>query len=252
MRRKCQECRLKKCLSVGMRPECVVPEYQCAIKREAKRAIKDKDKPNSTTKDSVMGGGVLSPRPQDRMGSALGMHSELNNISDKQPGTPGSGGVWNTNSNDNIVSITSPVAVATVIDHHQQHNHHTNNVPPTHQMQPNTPQQLQNSLPVTHQQPQQQHHAQPIQHVMPSRNQLTTTVSPVMAAVASPSGSDCGSGNGVLTTSITLNNTKPVSPEEKEIITKLVYYQEEFESPSEENIKKIAVSYQDHFVFVHN
>lgn len=33
-----------------MRPECVVPEYQCAIKRESKRAQKEKDKPNSTTK----------------------------------------------------------------------------------------------------------------------------------------------------------------------------------------------------------
>ncbi|RWS26353.1 ecdysone receptor-like protein [Leptotrombidium deliense] len=52
MRRKCQECRLKKCLNVGMRPECVVPEYQCAIKRESKRAQKEKDKPNSTTKDA--------------------------------------------------------------------------------------------------------------------------------------------------------------------------------------------------------
>ncbi|XP_023219364.1 ecdysone receptor-like isoform X1 [Centruroides sculpturatus] len=52
MRRKCQECRLKKCLSVGMRPECVVPEYQCAIKRESKRVQKEKDRPNSTTKDS--------------------------------------------------------------------------------------------------------------------------------------------------------------------------------------------------------
>jgi len=56
MRRKCQECRLKKCLTVGMRPECVVPEYQCAVKREAKKAQKDKDKPNSTT---------LSPTPKD-------------------------------------------------------------------------------------------------------------------------------------------------------------------------------------------
>ena len=40
MRRKCQECRLKKCLSVGMRPECVVPEYQCAVKRKEKKAQK--------------------------------------------------------------------------------------------------------------------------------------------------------------------------------------------------------------------
>ncbi|KAL5286502.1 NR1H3 family protein [Megaselia abdita] len=44
MRRKCQECRLKKCLAVGMRPECVVPETQCAMKRKEKRAQKEKDK----------------------------------------------------------------------------------------------------------------------------------------------------------------------------------------------------------------
>lgn len=44
MRRKCQECRLKKCLAVGMRPECVVPENQCAMKRKEKKAQKEKDK----------------------------------------------------------------------------------------------------------------------------------------------------------------------------------------------------------------
>ncbi|VVC33204.1 Nuclear hormone receptor,Zinc finger, nuclear hormone receptor-type,Nuclear hormone receptor, ligand- [Cinara cedri] len=49
MRRKCQECRLKKCLTVGMRPECVVPEVQCAVKRREKKAQREKDKPNSTT-----------------------------------------------------------------------------------------------------------------------------------------------------------------------------------------------------------
>lgn len=49
MRRKCQECRLKKCLMVGMRSECVVPEVQCAVKRKEKKAQKEKDKPNSTT-----------------------------------------------------------------------------------------------------------------------------------------------------------------------------------------------------------
>ncbi|KAG5887013.1 hypothetical protein JTB14_018392 [Gonioctena quinquepunctata] len=52
MRRKCQECRLKKCLSVGMRPECVVPEVQCAVKRNEKKKQKEKDKPNSTTNGS--------------------------------------------------------------------------------------------------------------------------------------------------------------------------------------------------------
>lgn len=56
MRRKCQACRLKKCKAVGMRQECVVPEVQCAIKRESKRAQKDKDKPNSTTRDCTPNG----------------------------------------------------------------------------------------------------------------------------------------------------------------------------------------------------
>ncbi|XP_055588529.1 ecdysone receptor-like [Uranotaenia lowii] len=48
MRRKCQECRLKKCLAVGMRPECVVPENQCAMKRKEKKAQKEKDKVQTT------------------------------------------------------------------------------------------------------------------------------------------------------------------------------------------------------------
>lgn len=48
MRRKCQECRLKKCLAVGMRPECVVPENQCAMKRREKKAQKEKDKVSSS------------------------------------------------------------------------------------------------------------------------------------------------------------------------------------------------------------
>lgn len=39
MRRKCQECRLKKCLAVGMRPECVVSDYDCAKKRKTKKPV---------------------------------------------------------------------------------------------------------------------------------------------------------------------------------------------------------------------
>lgn len=76
MRRKCQECRLKKCLSVGMRPECVVPEYQCAIKRESKRVQKEKDKPNSTTKD-------LSPDKEDK--SNLLASNTINNSNGIRP-----------------------------------------------------------------------------------------------------------------------------------------------------------------------
>lgn len=71
MRRKCQECRLKKCLTVGMRPECVVPEYQCAIKRESKRAQKEKDKPNSTTKDA-------SPEKDEKPTIILGTNQVVN------------------------------------------------------------------------------------------------------------------------------------------------------------------------------
>jgi len=51
MRRKCQECRLKKCYSVGMRPECVVPESQCAAKR-----IKKEKKPSNNDSISSQGG----------------------------------------------------------------------------------------------------------------------------------------------------------------------------------------------------
>uniref|UniRef100_A0A2M3ZGP1 Ecdysone receptor n=1 Tax=Anopheles braziliensis TaxID=58242 RepID=A0A2M3ZGP1_9DIPT len=53
MRRKCQECRLKKCLAVGMRPECVVPENQCAIKRKEKKAQKEKDKVQTNSSATV-------------------------------------------------------------------------------------------------------------------------------------------------------------------------------------------------------
>ncbi|XP_045131195.1 ecdysone receptor-like isoform X11 [Portunus trituberculatus] len=53
MRRKCQECRLKKCLGVGMRPECVVPESQCVVKREQKK-LRDKDKKDYPSQGSPL------------------------------------------------------------------------------------------------------------------------------------------------------------------------------------------------------
>ncbi|XP_075537089.1 ecdysone receptor-like isoform X1 [Dermacentor variabilis] len=90
MRRKCQECRLKKCLSVGMRPECVVPEYQCAIKRESKKH--QKDRPNSTTRESPSGlmapssvGGGVSPSSQPLGGGGSSLGSNSNHEEDKKP-----------------------------------------------------------------------------------------------------------------------------------------------------------------------
>jgi ecdysone receptor len=56
MRRKCQACRLKKCYTVGMRAECVVPESQCQKKRAAKQAQK-----RNNSGDSGVGGNALSP-----------------------------------------------------------------------------------------------------------------------------------------------------------------------------------------------
>uniref|UniRef100_A0A914C4M8 Ecdysone receptor n=1 Tax=Acrobeloides nanus TaxID=290746 RepID=A0A914C4M8_9BILA len=40
MRRKCQFCRLAKCIQSGMRAELVIPEEQCRIKREEKQRVK--------------------------------------------------------------------------------------------------------------------------------------------------------------------------------------------------------------------
>ena len=60
MRRKCQECRFRKCLTVGMRAECVVPEAQCAIKRDKKPA---------RSKGARNGGGGSSGSPSVSSGS---------------------------------------------------------------------------------------------------------------------------------------------------------------------------------------
>ncbi|XP_047740851.1 ecdysone receptor isoform X2 [Hyalella azteca] len=76
MRRKCQECRFKKCISVGMREECVIPEVQCKIKRDQKKArgsdkSKDVPSPGADSCSSLMSPGAMmspnaamSPSPQ--------------------------------------------------------------------------------------------------------------------------------------------------------------------------------------------
>lgn len=39
----------------------------------------------------------------------------------------------------------------------------------------------------------------------------------------------------------TINGVKPVSPEQEELIHRLVYFQNEYEQPSEEDLKRITV-----------
>lgn len=51
-----------------------------------------------------------------------------------------------------------------------------------------------------------------------------------------------GSGTGFTIGS--QNGVKPVSPEQEELIHRLVYFQNEFEQPSEEDLKRITVSIQ--------
>nr|BAF49030.1 ecdysone receptor A1 [Daphnia magna] len=145
MRRKCQECRLKKCLTVGMRPECVVPEYQCAVKREAKKAQKEKDRPNS---------------------------SSLGSPDMKEP---------------EIKAI------------HQQ-------------------QQQQQQQQMQQQQQQLQQHI----HVLDEKPMIV-----------------CGPANGGVSNG---SPVKPLSPEQEELINRLVYFQEEFDQPSEEDLRKISTS----------
>lgn len=38
------------------------------------------------------------------------------------------------------------------------------------------------------------------------------------------------------------NGVKPISPEQEELIHRLVYFQNEYEQPSEEDLKRISVS----------
>lgn len=59
MRRKCQQCRLRKCLRVGMRPECVVPESQNVMKRHSKkRPDEAKDSPPLVVESNTINSGV--------------------------------------------------------------------------------------------------------------------------------------------------------------------------------------------------
>jgi hypothetical protein len=48
----------------------------------------------------------------------------------------------------------------------------------------------------------------------------------------------CGVANGGVSNGLAV---KPLSPEQEELINRLVYFQEEFDQPSEEDLRKISV-----------
>lgn len=69
-----------------------------------------------------------------------------------------------------------------------------------------------------------------------------------MGVKMEPAETECLSISGSSSAGTTLvshNGVKPVSPEQDELIQRLVYYQREYEQPSDEDIKKITVSMSD-------
>lgn len=67
-------------------------------------------------------------------------------------------------------------------------------------------------------------------------DQMGVKIEPAEAECLSMSGSSIG------LPSSWPNGVKPVSPEQEELIRSLVYFQSEYEHPSEEEIRKITVS----------
>jgi ecdysone receptor len=71
MRRKCQECRFRKCMTVGMREECVVPESQCIIKRSNKKPSAKPMKNVSSPSVSSASGAGTPKKPAVTVGRPL-------------------------------------------------------------------------------------------------------------------------------------------------------------------------------------
>lgn len=81
MRRKCQACRLKKCYTVGMRADCVVPEEQCRRKRMEKKeqrttvsgngnAITTLSPANNNNRELQSRSSMITPGPQEIFSSS--------------------------------------------------------------------------------------------------------------------------------------------------------------------------------------
>lgn len=68
-------------------------------------------------------------------------------------------------------------------------------------------------------------------------DQMGVKIEPAEAESLSTSGS-----SGILTPVSPYGYVKPISPEQEELIHRLVYFQNEYEQPSEEDLKRITVS----------
>jgi len=77
--------------------------------------------------------------------------------------------------------------------------------------------------------------------------QMGVKIEPAEAESLSMSGS-----SGILTPISPYTCVKPISPEQEELINRLVSFQCEFEQPSEEDLKRITVCYILCFIYTTN
>ncbi|PIK37079.1 Ecr/Fxr [Apostichopus japonicus] len=77
MRRKCQECRLRKCREVGMLPECLLTEEQCKSKRQRKLLKKQQQQEMSPQQSDEDGTPNLTDEQRDIIELLINVHKEL-------------------------------------------------------------------------------------------------------------------------------------------------------------------------------
>lgn len=238
MRRKCQECRLKKCLSVGMRPECVVPEYQCAIKRESKRAQKDKDKPNSTTKDHSNHHSPTSVGHTSLSNPGMTMNHHHLIEKDEKPSTTSLNMINNHLSINNCSSNNSHSSNPTQTNLDNNHNHVNGSSGPG-SLNTSIMSSVSSNVAMNGNLNNSINHNNGM-HIV-NNHQFSGQTNGLFSLKNSNGYS--GSNNTVVHNSGHINGVIPLTQNQEDMIKKLVWHQEEFESPQEEDVKKITVRF---------
>ncbi|XP_038049209.1 oxysterols receptor LXR-alpha-like isoform X3 [Patiria miniata] len=77
MRRKCQECRLRKCREVGMLPECLLTEEQCKSKRQRKMMRKAQAQAGMSPQQSEDESPMLTDEQRDIIERLVTAHKDL-------------------------------------------------------------------------------------------------------------------------------------------------------------------------------